>query len=90
MNHKLRGHQVGFAVGSTVAIIHAIWAATVGIMPEVAQKFVNFDIAVHFMSIPVTVQEFSWGGTIALVLFAFCFGYIVGRIFAAVYNSVAR
>ena len=90
MNHKLKGHQVGFAVGGTAAIIHALWAATVGIMPEVAQKFANFDLAVHFMNMPVTVQGFSWGGAIALVLFAFCVGYILGRIFAAVYNSVAR
>lgn len=88
--NKLKGHQVGFAVGSTAAIIHALWVATVGIMPEVAQKFVNFDIAVHFMNMPVTVREFSWGAGIALVLFAFCVGYILGRIFAAVYNSVAR
>lgn len=88
--NKLRGHQVGFAVGGTAAIIHALWAATVGIMPEVAQKFAKFDLAIHFMNMPVTVQGFSWGGAIALVLFAFCVGYILGRIFAAVYNSVAR
>jgi len=90
MNHKLWGHQVGFAAGSTAAIIHTVWTLTVGTMPEVAQKFANFHMAIHFMNVPVTVQGFSWGGAIALVLFVFCVWYIVGRIFAAVYNSIAR
>ena len=90
MNHKLKGRSVGLAAGGTAAIIHALWAVIVGIMPDVAQKLVNFDVALHFMGMPVTVQGFSVGGAIALVIVTFCVGYIFGRIFAAVYNSVAR
>lgn len=90
MNHKLRGRSVGLAVGGTAAIVHALWAITVGVMPDVAQKLLNFNMALHFMNSPMTVQPFSWGGAIALILFAFCVGYLVGRLFAAVYNSVAR
>ena len=88
--NKLHGRSVGVAVGTFGAVMHAAWALVVGTMPDVAQKFINFHFAMHFLTAPFTIQQFSWGGAIALVVYAFVVGYIVGRIFAAVYNSVAR
>lgn len=88
--NALKGNKVGMMLGITAAIVHAIWAAFVWLMPEVAQKFAEFDMALHFLKMDVAVQPFSWGGAVALIVFAFCAGYIVGRIFAAVHNSVAR
>ncbi len=88
--NKLHGGAVGLATGVLVALGHVVWAVTVGTMPDVALKFLNFKFAMHFVSMPVTLQAFSWGGVIALVVYSFVVGYIAGRVFATVYNLFAR
>ena len=88
--NKLHGRSVGLAVGLWAALFHALWSLAVWVMPDVVQKFVTFHFAIHFMSAPFTVQQFSWGGAAGLVVYAFCVGYVGGRIFAGVYNLVAR
>ena len=90
MHTALKGHKIGLAFDTTAALLHAVWAACIGIMPEVMQKFITFHFTVHFANAPFTLQAFSWGGAVALVAYAFVVGYILGRIFSAVYNLVAR
>ncbi len=88
--NKLHPHSLGVAAGSTAALLHALLALLVATMPDVTQKLINLDVALHFMKMDVTLQPFSAGGAVALIVLAFCIAYIVARIFAAVYNSVAR
>ena len=90
MHTALKGHKIGLAFGTTAALLHAVWAVCIGVMPEVMQKFITFHFAMHFVNAPFMLQQFSWGGALALVVYAFVVGYILGRIFSAVYNSVAR
>ncbi len=88
--NKLHPHSFGMAAGSTAALLHALLAISVAAMPDVTQKLINLDVALHFMKMDVMVQPFSAGGAVALIILAFCVAYVVGRIFAAVYNSFAR
>ncbi len=77
-------------MGSIAAGLHALLALGVWLMPDVMQAFVNFAIALHFMKTDVVVQPFSFGGAIALVLLAFCVGYVIGRALATLYNWKSR
>ncbi len=88
--NKLHGGTVGLATGTFFALSHAVWAIAVGIMPDVVQQFMNFKFAMHFMNVPFTLQAFSWGGAVALVVYSFVVGYITGRVFAVVYNLFAQ
>lgn len=86
----LHQHTVGLAVGTTAAIIHAVLAFIVALMPQAAQALIEGNIALHFLSVPVQVLPFTLGGAMMLVIVAFIVGYIVGRVFASVYNWVAK
>ncbi len=84
--HTINKNAAGFAAGTVAAALHALLSLGVWAMPDVMQRFVNFDMALHFMKMDATVQPFSFGGAIALVVLAFCIGYCVGRAIASVYN----
>ena len=88
--NKLNPHSFSVAAGSTAALLHALLALSVAAMPDVTHKLINLDMALHFMRMDIALQPFSAGGAVALIVIAFCVAYIVDRIFAAVYNSVAR
>ena len=84
--HTLNRNAAGFAGGTVAALLHTLLSLGVWLMPDVMQKLVNLDLALHFMKMDVTVQPFSFGGAIALILLAFCIGYCLGRALATVYN----
>lgn len=87
--NTLHKHTVGLAVGTTAAILHAVLALIVALMPQAAQALIEGDIALHFLSVPVQVLPFTLGGAVMLVIVAFIVGYIVGSVFACVYNWAA-
>lgn len=84
--HTINKNAAGFAGGTVAAALHALLSFGVWLMPDIMQKLVNLDLALHFMRMDVTVQPFSLGGAVALVILAFCVGYCLGRALAAVYN----
>lgn len=88
--HTINKNAAGFAVGSVAAVLHTLLAIGVLLMPDVMQALVNFKMALHFVRMDVTIQPFSWGGAITLIILAFCFGYIIGRSLASVYNWKSR
>ena len=88
--HTINKNAAGFAAGTVAALLHTVLSLGVWLMPDVMQKLVNLDLALHFMKMDVVVQPFSWGGAIALVILAFCIGYGVGRTIASIYNWKSR
>lgn len=90
--NTLHKHTVGLAVGATAAILHAVWAVIVALMPQAAQAIIDGHAAVHFVSRPVqTLLPFTLGGAVMLVIVTFITGYIVGCVFAYAYNwAVSR
>lgn len=89
--NTLHVKTVGLAVGTMAALVHAVWALVVAIMPHAAQSFLEWHRALHFMSMPIELMPFTLGGAVMLVVVAFISGYIVGSVFAKVYNwAVSR
>jgi len=88
--HTINKNAAGFAVGSVVALLHGLLALGVWLAPDVMQALVNFDMALHFMRADVVIQPFSFGGAVALVVLGFCFGYVIGRSLASLYNWKSR
>lgn len=88
--HTLNKNAAGFAVGAVAAILHAFLALGVWLMPDVMQALINFDFALHFMKVNITVQPFSFGGALALIILAFCVGFCIGRSVASLYNWKSR
>lgn len=84
--NTLNKNAAGIAAGTVAALLHALMAVGVWVSLPIMQKLINFNLALHFMQMDVVVQPFSWGGTITLVLVGFFVGYVVGYLFACVYN----
>jgi hypothetical protein len=84
--HKLHVHKVGLAVGTFAALVHAVWALLVAMGYGLGK--LNFVLGMHFISVPVTMTAFSWGGGLMLVVLAGIMGYVAGAVFAWIWNKV--
>lgn len=86
MKDRLSKKRLGFVVGIFLATIHLIWALVV--MVGGGQYALDFAFAMHMLSVPIYVTEFSFLTSILLIIMTFVCGYIGGWLFAAIWNSV--
>ena len=86
MTEKMSKNRVGLAVGLFVALLHALWALIVWIMPNAAQSYLNFIFPLHFIGNVFSILTFSLANAIILVLMAFVGGYIFGWVFAVIWD----
>ena len=84
----LNPKQVGLTTGLFAAIVHIVWAVLVAI--GVAEPFSRWVMGLHFVSEQYTVNAFSIGNAVMLVIFAFIAAFIVGYVFANVWNWTAK
>ncbi len=82
--HKLDQGKVGLALGSLVAIVHLVWSLLV--WGGVAKQMVGTALSLHFLSVPVSVLDFSASTAAYLIIATFVGGYLVGFVFASLWN----
>lgn len=84
MAEKLNKNKLGMTLGIFVGAWHLIWALLVGF--NVAQSFIDWVLPLHFVSLTVPIASFSWLNAIILTIAAFIGGYVMGWLFAALWN----
>ncbi len=84
---KLDGNKVGLALGIFAAICHLVWVIAVAIG---IQKFVDWILLLHSIQLDLTLTSVAILNAVLLIVIAFIGGYIVGWVFAAVWNWVAK
>jgi hypothetical protein len=84
----LNPKQTGLALGLFAAILHAAWAILVAL--GVAKPLMNWAIRLHFIADQHAVDPFSIGNALMLVVFAFIMAFIVGYVFANIWNWTAK
>jgi hypothetical protein len=87
MNH-LNPKKVGLAVGKLVGGVHLVWSVLVAL--GWAQTLVNFSLWAHMISVPVVVEPFDLTAAITVILVATAIGYVLGYIFAKIWNYLHR
>ena len=85
---KLKTHQTGLVVGSMVALVHAVWATMVFL--GVAQAYMDWILTLHSVANPFTVLTFDLVRSLTLVVVTFVVGYLVGWVFATIWNKVVK
>ena len=80
--------KAGMAVGGTAVIVHIIWAAIVAL--GWGQGLLDFAFAAHMVRSGFVVQPFDFATTLMLLVLVGLVGYIVGFVFANVWNRVGR
>lgn len=81
-------HKVGLSLGLFVGLMHLIWEIL--IFFGLAQDILSFKFSMHSLNNPFVVESFNLGRGIGLVIFSMVMAYIVGSVFATIYNKVHR
>lgn len=85
---KLSKAKTGLALGLFLAVVHAAWAILVAL--GVAQGLIDWVTEMHMMDNPYIVFDFSLGAAIGLLVLTFVIGYVLGWVFAALWNSLRK
>src|SRR5258708_5390353 len=79
-------NKVGLAFGSFVGFVHLIWSVLIAL--GWAQPWMDFVYRMHSLNNPFTVAPFDLVRSGELVVITFVVGYVVGFIFATIWNKV--
>lgn len=88
MKEKLHPHKVGLTLGIFAGLGHVVWSLLV--VMGLAKPLVDWLLSLHFVSVSFTLASFDLTNTALLVVVAVVWGYIVGYVFASVWNWVLR
>lgn len=85
---KLKPGKTALALGVFVALMHAVWMLMVYI--GVAQTYMNWIFGLHLLTNPFKVLAFNFGTAATLLGFTFILGYVMGWVFAFIWNYLHR
>jgi len=77
--------KVALVVGSFTALLHVIWGLAIAF--GLAQSWIDFVYNLHSLNNPFVVMPFDLMRTLGLIVVTFIIGYVVGYIFAIVWNK---
>ena len=88
MNHHMNPVKTGVALAKVVGGLHLIWAVLVWLGS--AQAIVDFSMWAHMVGTPVTVKAFNLSAAVTLVIVTTVMGYVIGNVYARLWNRVHR
>lgn len=88
MMKKLDAHKTGLTLGAVLALIHAAWLLFVLIAPQGVQKFLTWVLGLHHIAMGFQILPFHPLSALLLLAVTFAFGYLLGQVFARIWNSV--
>ncbi|MDP3779122.1 MAG: hypothetical protein Q8R30_03730 [bacterium] len=81
-------HKVGVVLAGFLGLWHVIWSLLVAL--GMAKSVIDMALGLHFISISYTILPFDLGTAIGLVAMATIVGYVIGWVFAALWNWMRR
>jgi hypothetical protein len=85
---KLNLHKVGMAFGGLFAVLHAVWAILIA--SGAAYALLGWIFNLHMIDLQYTIHAFSLGYAIGLVAVTAVVGYVIGTVFAYIWNWALR
>jgi len=82
---KLHQHRTGLALGTFAALVHLVWSLVV--LAGQGQRAIDFMLHLHFFNSPFVVEDFMFTKLLLLVFGSFVAAYVVGLVFAYIWNS---
>ena len=79
-------NKVGLTLGLFFAIVHAVWALSVAVIPNILQSKLDWIFNLHFIEPVWKLTAFNFVNAIILVVVTFIVGYILGWVFAWAHN----
>ncbi|HXX44872.1 MAG TPA: hypothetical protein VEJ38_09090 [Candidatus Acidoferrales bacterium] len=84
----LNANKTGLVLGALLGGWHFIWAILVAL--GWAQAVLNFVLWMHFIQPIYVVRAFNIGTAAVLVAVTAVFGYVIGYVFATLWNRIHR
>ncbi|MBI4155603.1 MAG: hypothetical protein HY507_00005, partial [Candidatus Zambryskibacteria bacterium] len=78
-------HKVGLALGAFAGLVHIVWEFLIFL--GWAQPLMDFVTNLHSLNNLYTVEPFNLGQAVGLIVLASIVGYIVGFVFATIFNK---
>ena len=86
--NMLHTHKTGIAVAALAVAGHVAWSIVVVL--GFGQWWVDFILGLHFMQVPVTILPFNFVTAVELWVVVAIVGYVLGYIFATIWNRVQK
>lgn len=86
--HPLNKNHVGLTLGIISGIGHLLWVLAIAI--GLGQKLLDWSLSIHFISSIQTTNGITLGMAVLGIVYALVCGYIVGWVFAAIWNWVGK
>jgi hypothetical protein len=86
--NTLRPHTTGLALGGFFAVFHFLWAVLVA--SGWAQSAMDLVFRLHMLEPVLRIAPFSIALAVGLIVLTFVVGYVLGWIFATVWNMAQR
>lgn len=87
MNH-LNPKKTGMAFAGIAVFVHLVWVAL--IVLGWAQGLLNFSLWAHMVQLDYVVAPFDAAAAVTVLVMAGIVGYVVGNVFAWVFNRAHR
>lgn len=84
--YTMKANKTGLVWGLFLGLFHLFWAVLVAI--GLAQPLMDFVFKIHLLNNPYVVAPFDLTLAIMLVVITFIIGYILGVIFAWIWNKL--
>jgi len=76
--------------GLVLAIVHAVWALMVAVIPQTFQNFLNWIFDIHFLAPIYQLTTFNFGKALLLTVITFVCGYVVTWLGVALWKKVKK
>ena len=84
----LNPHKTGLILGAFLGIMHIVWSLLV--LLGWAQPLADFSARMHMITPILRIESFDIVRAVGLVLIASLIGYIVGTVFAHLWNNLQK
>lgn len=81
-------HKTGMTVGVFAGLVHLVWGILISL--GLAQVYLDFVMNMHSLNNPYKVLPFNLGQVVMLVILASILGYIIGSVFATIFNKLHK
>jgi|GEM_PF-563092 len=83
----LNKFKAGLVFGTFISLMHLIWTLMIAIFPTFMQNFLNWIFGLHFLQPVYVLTPATRGKGVLLIIVTFVVGYIMGTIFACLWNK---
>ncbi|MFH1284062.1 MAG: hypothetical protein ABIH78_00510 [Candidatus Peregrinibacteria bacterium] len=88
MKNGISKNSLGLTLGIFLAAFHALWLLLIGL--GVAKPALDWMLGVHHITLTWDVLAFDWAYAGLLVAMAFVAGYVIGWLFAGLWNLLRK